>query len=38
MVLWIYVNEVNNMLAWNQFNLPNYLPALNVFISNGVDE
>ena len=38
MMLWIYVNEVNKMLAWNNFNLLNYLPPLAFFISrDGVD-
>jgi len=33
MLLWIYVNEVNKMLAWNQFDLLSYLPAVKTFIT-----
>ena len=38
MVLWLYVNEVNKMLAWNHFELLNYLPALSIILSDGVDD
>ena len=38
MVLWIYVNEVNNILTWNQFDMVNYLPQVSTFITrDGVD-
>lgn len=38
MVLWVYVNEVNNILTWNQFDLVNYLPKMSMFITrDGVD-
>ena len=33
MMLWIYINEVNKMLAWNQFTLPSYLPEMRLLIT-----
>lgn len=37
MMLWIYLNEVNKVLAWNQFRLTDYLPTIAGFLSDGKD-
>ena len=38
MLLWVYVNTVNNLLAWNQFEMENYLPEVSALITrDGVD-
>ena len=37
MMLWTYVNEVNKYLAWNQFELLDYLPLMPFLISDGVE-
>lgn len=37
MMLWIYLNEINKVLAWNQFQLTDYLPTVAGFLSNGKD-
>lgn len=37
MMLWVYLNEVNKVHAWNQFQLTDYLPEIAGFLSNGKD-
>ena len=37
MMLWTYVNEINKYLAWNQFELLDYLPTLGQYLSDGID-
>ena len=38
MMLWTYVNEINTILLSNQFDLKNYLPEMNMFITrDGID-
>lgn len=33
MTLWVYVNQINTMLAWNQFHLLDYLPQQEFFFA-----
>ena len=37
MMLWVYLSEINKVLAWNQFQLTDYMPSIDGFLSNGKD-